>query len=1425
MSGLDYLKSCATNVRKVEGILQTAYSIHELPNNHDSSNLYMIVTELRGRKIWCTLVASELWIFCPSIAEKEDWLEAVNGRGLILKEEHSSILSTNKHATDALLRAIEAATTWTLATCADVVRVGAWSWAYAAHVDDWPEQSTVLIQLDVRISETGALYLFELVQGCSLQVLFEEKDSTSERDVIVAPLGIRARLVNTISAVDTHDFAVWQSRNVLAMDAISLDASEQWTLLEISKNDNTARFIWPKRLCFLARHDFAERTVGKRSADWRQWFSASQQDSVIYEHPLDVAETCHRRAAQLEFADALSTTGDNPSSALSSSPGVMLSDTQLITSSPFNQRIADQQAAASGIYPTPPDGLASALLSFPDGPPTLQNGQSGAVEDDVLRPNSSHDSGRDLLPSGSPQEYDQAQDDLFGDVQEMDIGAVEVGDADFDYFNVNGGHPDKELRMRDQQYDDDNDDVEDSPIGADPLSEHKGSPGLDEYAQSDLNTSAVQDLGEIAPESHQTTARYAGAVAAGLGLFADIEAAPEFDAMDNILVSNDANRQNEPNTCVDLNQGLPVQRAYDFNGFTKRDLRTGAPADGTYEPVAFRKSLKLDNKYGAIASQLDQPKHLKDGVADITLPATYRKRRRSSASDTSTDGDIVSGSDAEVDSDTSLQEESMPPRLPWDTTKRRRPSLVADAVLNGEAPWNIGMEQIANTARVRDEEQDFSVLSGLMDSQATNVQRLLSRRQQFPESVISDLSTVFEHFDLSKLDMVYIADIVAHQANTTSITSRMDSDYVLNGQLASAAITSISSLMSDALENISIGNTSCTIEELASIKEPHPRAYAGQTVTPTMPRPRIAPREGPSGPDLFALSSPYIRVRRGVDAFEMLATARHFWTMLGLGPASGPKNVRALALVPDSEDLLSSTRDFIDDLGQAYESCKLGTHAMLHGLEISPSETVNLDDGILAVGAPSLTASAVLGAYCRACALLGGELAKAGHSDSETTFVIYMVDPFEDASERTRHYLCACFWMLCKSYRDTLRNVHADASHSQIVLQIIPVSWMASTDSMIIPDMTHMTHLAMCVYDQCPPTREMRASSTWPQALSFFVAPCVELACAKPTRINFQASAEPSQDLLHEGSILHLACAQSPDGQWVTACWTDATGAYQHMASLCSRGKSLDDLVRDIWAQTLVFLDARAVMWRVFVFEASSLTTSARSCWRTTIAAEPRMQALHVTLLSLRNEPDIQLKAPGFPRMQDVDGHATLLKPGQTIPGTTPQSNTQMMPPDVHEQGNAPATPPPSDYAASLAENNPDAHLVELADEAWAMLLSPLCFSSSSHLSSQGPSASMAHGLLAKRGTLEHESTRNLTILGVDLHCELRVRPNGAVDEAPKRQTEATLREVLKMYRELSVLSGSEVWNAAGNIGNTTCMPLHVLKAVRGAEALNGFLS
>jgi len=77
----------------------------------------------------------------------------------------------------------------------------------------------------------------------------------------------------------------------------------------------------------------------------------------------------------------------------------------------------------------------------------------------------------------------------------------------------------------------------------------------------------------------------------------------------------------------------------------------------------------------------------------------------------------------------------------------------------------------------------------------------------------------------------------------------------------------------------------------------------------------------------FAIQTPLVRLQKTDAMWDMMPTAIPFWETLGLGPASGPKNILAWCIYPFSEGLESHIVRFLDTIENTYQSFKLGNHA------------------------------------------------------------------------------------------------------------------------------------------------------------------------------------------------------------------------------------------------------------------------------------------------------------------------------------------------------------------------------------------------------------------------------------------------------------------------------------------------------------------
>jgi mediator of RNA polymerase II transcription subunit 13 len=274
------------------------------------------------------------------------------------------------------------------------------------------------------------------------------------------------------------------------------------------------------------------------------------------------------------------------------------------------------------------------------------------------------------------------------------------------------------------------------------------------------------------------------------------------------------------------------------------------------------------------------------------------------------------------------------------------------------------------------------------------------------------------------------------------------------------------------------------------------------------------------------------------------------------------------------------------------------------------------------------------------------------------------------------------------------------------------------------------------------------------------------------------------------------------------------------------RGKSFQDVAGEIWERTVDIIAARDVTWRIFIVSDSEMDKSEAKCWRKLAATKTRKQ-MFVTLLSVQTETTLQLTQPSSLETANAPGNS-----GQFLtPGSTPQG-AMTVSPDASGQA-APLTPAPMETTTSNPENDPDAHLIDIMDESWGMLLSPAFTSTLPHSHSEDrtskTSTALAQGILFRRGTGHANAPPGkLESLGVNLHWDIRIRPNGAVDDGPPKQAEVTLREVLRMYRHLGLLGRARNLHShgkvgAGQTGGKHLLPVHIASAARAAEALRWF--
>ena len=184
---------------------------------------------------------------------------------------------------------------------------------------------------------------------------------------------------------------------------------------------------------------------------------------------------------------------------------------------------------------------------------------------------------------------------------------------------------------------------------------------------------------------------------------------------------------------------------------------------------------------------------------------------------------------------------------------------------------------------------------------------------------------------LSDDDYIRVAQILTDQVISSSLRF-YGHLTTLNNRVRQSPLMSAGNVdratIGEVVRSIFPTSSPCDLESYAAIEEtisepptntrainkPHRRAKTG------------GERPGSPEGDIFRLSPPHVRVQRAETPLEVLTPALPFWETLGLGPVNGAKDVRAFCICPPMQGLEDAAESFLEGLGSAYESCKLGSH-------------------------------------------------------------------------------------------------------------------------------------------------------------------------------------------------------------------------------------------------------------------------------------------------------------------------------------------------------------------------------------------------------------------------------------------------------------------------------------------------------------------
>ncbi|KAF7593488.1 mediator of RNA polymerase II transcription subunit 13 [Aspergillus hancockii] len=1283
-------------------------------------------------------------------------------------------------------------------------------------VNDDPSSISALTTLQLQLTSAGKLTLsLQTTSQPGIAQLCRYGDSPSDiydaapgSDIWLSPSGSVARLVTTSLGLPNVS-SPYPSAGKIGSDSLGAAGRKQWKAnvlewlrnfgLSIDSVDEVAwvevevcepfysrlagetlrlnedkssnvplkRILWPAVFCFRRT-----RSALPGSYQWMEDACPITGDPLEFSENWRVVEKPRHEETSPKLASSHQEQQSKNQETSSTTTDILEGIESLSRASEY----PDLQTA-SLVYPTPPDGAAAMGLNL-TGPsdafaedselvPSLLQNQNKPrqYEQFIAKDRSESNPTMGFGPSAGLMVgsglYDANDDDLFGDIDERDFDSKEITDADFNFFD----DPCFDAMDTDMPTDDahnmpdmvDSGTVEVHPtISEDALLEH--FPIQDTPAEHLEASQASPDETTPKPQPEQCTTEKDTAVESPL--------------------TNQNQTISPPLSPVGIKRILLPEPNGDNHIATK-----GGRKQSYYNPVAFKPNMSAwHRKYGvdgkfrfAVADPSASKEYTNSDIPTVGLPRHHKKvPATSSVSQTldshaspSSEGQHLqtvfdSNSDTSDDSDGSASESDAPP-TPTHKRKRARSNSVSSPALSQEKSL---VEPDQEDPVHRPEHSIFlgNLLSAFSDWSMAGYFSL-SENRVFPVLTRKDIQ-------------VQIAQIFVDQITQSSLDHKLDGGFSLSGLETKAY--SIQSFLED--EGLICGIERLDLNRWVSLQE---NEHASPAPNGAVSRQSSQRKEMGKG-SITKIPPPHLRVRRGKEYLEALPPAISFWETFGLEPADGPKDISAYCIHPhiagDAADM------FLERLALLYTSCNLGKHtrgdrsnAFERGLcswEVDSLENANI---------PTTMQSLKI-----ICEELGTAFLKS--SSTNDSLVVYIINPFAHASALVD--ICSAFWCLFQKYISDAGKQQA-RQLNEVVLQIIPINFIMSTESLVVPPQAHYLNLALEVYSRCPP-KALQSSLV-------NCAPPVLLADPLPKMISFRLASEKSSPL-QEGKCLHIACSKSQDQRWIGVAWSDNSGALQHTISYnlrfrnASVARGVSDVRSEIWGATKDIVDRIQARWKVFVASTEPVDQDEVDAWTGFVEQYNKTNPipLELTILSVNAAPDLHLESPFLPIPMSVFNPQASSTPVAT-PGNILSPDQLGNAPTPPSGGNAPANAPTPTEATLEADS--EAVLTDICDESWGVILSHR-LNNSPHLTEYRPALASGH-LLRRKGDTDGDGVYAMT---VNLIYTQRSSSN-----------ETLLRETLGMYRDLGTLARAR---GTRTVQRNT-LPWHIATAVRAQELLS----
>ncbi|QSZ36148.1 hypothetical protein DSL72_007273 [Monilinia vaccinii-corymbosi] len=983
-------------------------------------------------------------------------------------------------------------------------------------------------------------------------------------------------------------------------------------------------------------------------------------------------------------------------------------------------------------------------------------------------------------------ENDNDNDNLFGDMGGDLFGDTDITDADFNFFDQpddipmdpQPGSPVVNSMYSTQQH---------TTVEKKPISSKLPVP------QSISQDTIMQDAPPIEDTIHQPALHQHHVISAK-------DMVGEMPSKNESLGSSAPSRS-PPRIMA------PFDKETVFNQLVKRTSKLSG-GYSVYDKVKFEYSLmEIDQKYGYKGRFRYSEDEIKPQLKELRDPTNPESLDRRKSENKPLESDIL----ARI-----LNNDSRPYEFELDNEAEpdmaNESNNVSDASDSDDA-LPIGLSAMARLGikrkRCFDEGSisSYNAFTGEYEPSAATPQSIIETQIPVFESDPADWSLTpyftspepdIQPSGLSDSEMIETAQIIADQAASGNLRihgqTSQDVDAHAQAILSTRRLmTGVFKAATTYLKDVKI----CKVWEYLAIQGIAVINTALRLPPRPMPNPRAAQNSDPLKPsNLFPIQPPQLEVRRGDSKLAVLPPAINFWDNLGLAPFTGNKDVNAICIHPDIVGITENANIFLDQMRGAYESFRFGGHDRILFSGSPSSSLIHYPFHGNNQGSMNTNNSAYPSPLKEIMARLSKNLSSM--TTEEKNIVVYFIYPVDNSSLLVQ--ICDAFRLLFNFYRKALSEKKLKAVN-ELVLQLVPLDFLAAPNSLVVPSPAEYSRLAMEVYDRCV---DFASSSTTAAIL---------LEKPLPRTVDFKLLANPSPALLQENSCLHIAYTQSIDERWISAAWSDNQGTKQMTASYCLGRKNepftlpFGNIANEIWETTLNLISSKKVHWRVIIAKTSVMAQSEIDFWTDLASTESNAQ-ISLTLVTVHTDPSLRVLPPQIkippPSM------ATISHPA-TTPVSTPQaSQSSLFSPDnpstpSRDSTNAPTPPAPSTATPAVPpEPDQNSRLIDLTDRTWGAILSHRLNNSNSLLELNP--ALISGYLIKSGGTGIHDPP---IVIEVNIiHAE--------VSGNPRTFHDSLLREILGYYRGLATLARARGVVHPVNDGR----PWHVAAAEKAIKAL-----